>query len=237
VDAFRGGKMKCIKFVTDNFESPGIKGKLDYSNFGKIIEVENYDPPEKGQCGAGIHVIPLTDNMNFHNCIFSDKCIVLEAHEKYIIWQENNQKMRVRKVIPLYELTSETKEWEYILKNPRFAWYYAVYVDKCASDDTRKGTLSDPDFAFYYAKYIDKKPRDNTRNAVLSSLWCAYHYALEIDKIPRDDTRNAVLMDPYYAYKYACNIDKCPRDDTREACGDVPEYKGKYQIFEEKFPQ
>jgi hypothetical protein len=252
--------MYCIKFVTKDYLSPNIPyRKLDYSNFGVPIEI-NCDPADFGQCGRGIHVIPLVENANFENCLFSDKCIILDIDEDDIIYQENNGKMRVKRATPLGDFDRDHPLWDIMLKNIEFAYYYAYFIDKCAKDDTRSAVLSNPKYAYkyaknidvcarddtrsavlsdpnltyYYAEEIDQCPRDDTRNAVLSTPEYAYFYAIYIDKCAREDTRNVMLSDYYYAYNYAVNIDKCARDDTRNTVYKDPYYKKMYiQVFGE----
>jgi hypothetical protein len=94
--------MKCIKFVTENYNSPSTQfGIINYSEFGVPIEEPNCDPPERGQCAKGIHVIPIAEDAKFDNCIFTQKLICLEVAEEDIIYREGNGKMRCKKVIPL----------------------------------------------------------------------------------------------------------------------------------------
>jgi hypothetical protein len=208
--------MYCIKFVTEDYLSPNTQyQKLNYSNFGVPIEIEDCDPKEKGQCGKGIHVIPITKNANFAGCIFDVKCIVLEVNEDDIIYQKDNGKMRVKKATPLGDFDRNHSLWNVMIKNPKFAYNYALFIDQCAREDTRNAVLSSPIYAYHYAENIDKCARDDTRNAVLKNPEYTYYYAKEVDKSPKEDTRNAVLSSPVYAYYYASDIDKCARDDTR----------------------
>jgi len=252
--------MHVFKFVSKDFKSPGDYGTIKYE-FDVPVEIEDCDPPEIGQCGRGIHVLPISENVDFENCVCSNKCIWGEIDESDIIWSDNNKKMRVKKFTPRGELNRETKEfWEVLIKNFEWAYNYALHVDKQPRDDTRSAILSDPEWAFFYAHDIDKCPRDDTRNAVSHNpKWAyfyailvdecfrddtrkatlddpewAYFYALNIDRCPKDDTRNAALGDPKLAYFYALNIDKCPRDDTRQATLSDPKWAKKY---EKKFPQ
>jgi hypothetical protein len=211
--------------VTNDYLSPNKSyNQIDYSNFGVPIEIKDYDPKEKGQCAKGIHVIPIVENADFSNCLYGRKCIVLEVDESDIIYQENNGKMRVRKATPIGDFDRNHSMWNTMIKNPEFAYLYAIFIDKCAKDDTRDVVLSNPYYAYNYANDVDKCPRDDTRNAVLSNHVFAYSYAINVDKCVREDTRNAVLSDPLYAYFYARDVDQCAREDTRNAVLSNPEY-------------
>jgi hypothetical protein len=223
--------MYCIKFVTEDYLSPTrLYSKIDYSNFGVPIEVDNCDPKERGQYGKGIHVIPLVEDADSTGCPCSDKCIILEVDEKDIIYQKNNGKMRVKKATPLSDFDRNHPLWNIMLKNPEFAYLYAINVDKCANDDTRNAVLSNSYYAYLYALYADQCAREDTRNAVLSDIQYTYWYAKFIDKCGRDDTRNTVLSNDMYAYWYAKNVDQCARDDTRNAVLSNPKYAYYYAL-------
>jgi len=56
--------------------------------------------------------------------------------------------------------------------------------------------------AYWYAKYIDKKPTDETRTAACKTPQCAYWYARDIDKGPTDETRTSAYKDPDYKEIY-----------------------------------
>jgi len=51
------------------------------------------------------------------------------------------------------------------LGNPWSAYYYARYIDKKPTDETRTASCRGSDGAYWYARYIDKKPTDETRTA------------------------------------------------------------------------
>jgi hypothetical protein len=103
--------MNVVKFVTSDLKSPGGYGILDYSNFGIPIEVES-DPTEKGQCSRGINVVPLSDQINFKNVVYSRILILLEINQDDIVFQENNGKMRVKKATPIKILQEQDPEWQ-----------------------------------------------------------------------------------------------------------------------------
>jgi hypothetical protein len=120
--------MYCIKFVTNSYLSPNNQyQKIDYSNFGVPIEIENCDPADFGQCGKGIHVIPIAEDADFSSCLYSDKCIVLEVDEDDIIYRENNGKMRVKKATPIGDFNRNHPLWNTMIKNLIFAYKYALY--------------------------------------------------------------------------------------------------------------
>jgi hypothetical protein len=231
--------MLVAKFVTPDLKSPGIFEQLDYSNFGSPISIPNPDPEEYGQCARGIHVFPLTENIDFDKVIFTDTIILLHVEPEHIIFQENNGKMRVAQAIPIKQLTKQDSEWELIkkecLKTPKYAYRCALKIDQQPIDDTRNASLIDPEYAYYYARYIDRRPRNDTRNACLKDPYYAYYYARDIDKCSRDDTRNACLIDSYYALQYAKEIDKQPRDDTKLAASNDSYWNLLYEQFETEY--
>lgn len=229
--------MLCFKFVTKDYESPGHYGSLIYK-FNEPVEVDYYAPASEGQRVAGIHVMPVSENVDFDNCIFSDKCIYGEVNEEDIVWLDEKKKMRVKKFLPLGEVTRNTKEiWDILLKNPHFAYRYAFNIDKTPRDDTRNAACSDSYHAYYYAFNVDKIPRDDTRNVACGNPRYAYRYAFNLDKTPRDDTRNAVCGSPEFAYCYAREIDKAPREDTRNAACGNPYYAYYYARHIDKAPR
>jgi hypothetical protein len=212
--------MQVIKFVTKDFKSPGVYEKLDYSKFGIPIEVD-VDPKEKGQCAKGIHVVPVNEDANLENVVFTRTMILLEAAEEDIVYCESNGKMRVRKATPIRQVKKSDKEWEIIrkaaYKDPIYAYCYALDVDKKPTDETRTAACNSPECAYRYAKDVDKRPTDETRIAACQNSSYAYWYAREVYKKPTDETRTAACSDPEYAYCYARDIDEKPTDETRTA--------------------
>jgi len=88
--------------------------------------------------------------------------------------------------------------------------------------------------AYWYARYIDKKPTDETRTVACETPQCAYCYARDIDKGPTDETRTASCRGSDGAYWYARYIDKKPTDETREAANKAPYYKQEYEEWEKE---
>jgi hypothetical protein len=197
--------MQVIKFVTEDFKSPGNYRQLDYSKFGIPIEVYA-DPEEYGQCGKGIHVVPINENADLTNVIFTGTMILLEVAEEDIVYCEGNGKMRVRKATPIRQVTKVDEEWEIIRKaaycSPRFVYIYTIHVDNGPTDDTRTVACKDSRYAYFYAVNIDKGPTDETRNAVCNDPECAYWYAVEVDKKPTEETRIGASKDEYWKGQY-----------------------------------
>jgi hypothetical protein len=206
--------------VTEEFKSPGVYGKLDYSNFGIPIEVDA-DPKERGQCARGIHVVPINEDADLHNVVFTDTMILLEVAEEDIVYCEGNGKMRVRKAIPIRQIVKTDKEWEIIktvaCKASEFAYFYALYVDQKPTDETRTADCKSSGCAYMYAREIDKKPTDETRTAACYDPYYAYLYAIDVDQNPTNETRTGACQDSEYAYKYAKNVDNCSTKETRIA--------------------
>jgi hypothetical protein len=227
--------MQVIKFVTKDFKSPGRYVQLDYSNFGIPIEVEA-DPNKKGQCAKGIHVVPISENADLHNVIFTGTMILLEVAKEDIVYCEGNGKMRVRKATPIRQVVKFDKEWGIIrtaaCKEPGWAYEYAIYVDQKPTDETRIGACKLPECAYDYALYADRKPTDETRTAACKDSGYAYDYAKNVDKNPREDTRNAACNDPGCAYWYARYVDKEPTDKTRTAASKYVHWKKRYEQWE-----
>jgi hypothetical protein len=227
--------MKVIKFVTEDFKSPGYYGQLDYSKFGIPIEVE-VDPKEKGQCARGIHVVPINEDSDLTNVIFTDTMILLEVEECDIVYCEKNGKMRVRKATPIRQVKKSDKEWEIIRKtacrSPEYAYYYALNADRCITPEARTGVCKDPEYAYYYALNIDDGSTDEIRTAVCKKPLYAYWYAKDIDKKPTDETRTAACNDPGCAYKYALHVDKKPTNETRICASKDQYWKKQYELWE-----
>jgi hypothetical protein len=171
--------MKVIKFVNKDLKSPGYYEQLDYSNFGIPIEVEA-DPKENGQCGKGIHVVPISENADLENVILTGTMILLEIAEEDIVYCENNGKMRVSKAIPLRQVKKTNKEWRTIktaaCKDPKYAYNYALHADKRATDKTRTAACQSPYYAYWYAYWVDKKSTEETRTAASKSLYWGKQY-------------------------------------------------------------
>ena len=94
---------------------------------------------------------------------------------------------------------------EYFLNDPVYSYHYAIYIDKCPRDDTRKVSCKNPYYAYTYAKDVDKCPRDDTRKVACKDTKNAYWYAYVVDKCPRDDTFNSV-KGTNYEKRYLRNI-------------------------------
>jgi hypothetical protein len=231
--------MQVIKFVTEDFKSPGDYEKLDYSKFGIPIEVEA-DPKESGQCARGIHVVPINEDADFENVIFTGTMILLEVAEEDIVYCEKNGKMRVRKATPIKRVKKSDKEIRIIrtaaCKKPYNAYLYALNVDKKPTDDTRTAACNDPGCAYKYALHVDGRPKGETRTGVCNDPGYAYLYAIEVDKRSTSEIRTAVCKDPCYAYCYAIVVDKKPLDETRTAACQDSEYAYWYAVEVDKKP-
>jgi hypothetical protein len=212
--------MKVVKFVTEDFKSPGNYGQLDYSSFGIPIEI-NADSEEKGEFGRGIHVVPVNENIDLGRVIFTETMILLEVAEEDVVYSKTNGKMRVRRATPIRQLKKDDKEWKVIrlaaCRLPYYAYLYAMMVDKKSTDETRTAACKDPYYAYLYAKDVDKKPTNETRIAACKDPYYAYEYTRDVDKKPTDDTRTAACQNPKLAYSYALYVDQKPTDETRTA--------------------
>jgi hypothetical protein len=203
--------MQVVKFVTGDFKSPGLYGKLDYSKFGIPIEVEA-DLKENGQCAKGIHVIPISEDVNLENVIFTETMILLEVVEEDIVYCENNGKMRVRKATPIRQVVESDKERKIIrtaaCRVPYYAYCYAKHMDGKPTAETRTAACQDPEYAYEYARDVDQKPADETRTAACKSPHFAYEYAKDVDKCSTFETRTAARQHPVYASLYDKNVNK-----------------------------
>jgi hypothetical protein len=212
--------MQVIKFVTEDFKSPGEYRKLDYSKFGIPIEVD-VDPEDYGQCGRGIHVVPINEDADLTNVIFTGTMILLVVEECEIVYCEGNGKMRVRKATPIRQIVETDEEWGIIrtaiYRDPGYTYNYAKYVDRKPTDETRTVACQNAGYAYMYALHIDRKPTDETRTAACKDPVCAYDYARKVDKCPTDETRTAACKNSGCAYDYAREVDKKPTDETRTA--------------------
>jgi hypothetical protein len=229
--------MQVIKFVTEDFKSPGDYGKLDYSGFGIPIEVE-VDPKESGQCARGIHVVPISEDVDFENVIFTDTMILLEVAEEDIVYCEKNGKMRVRKATPIRQVVESDEEWKTIrtiaCKNPLYACCYARGIDKKPTDETRTAACKDSHYAYMYAIYVDQKPTDETRTAACKDPGYAYDYAKDVDKKPTAETRTAACKSTLYAYWYARYVDQKPTEETRIGASKNGYLKEQYEHWEKE---
>jgi hypothetical protein len=197
--------MQVIKFVTKDFKSPGYCGQLDYSKFRIPIEVEA-DPKERGQCARGIHVVPINENADLTNVLFTDTMILLEVEEEDIVYCENNGKMRVRKATPIRQVVESDKEMGIIrtaaCKEPGWAYFYALHIDNGATDETRTAVCNAPQYAYWYALCIYEGATDETRTAACKSPELAYWYAREVDQKPTKETRIGASKDAHWKKRY-----------------------------------
>jgi hypothetical protein len=227
--------MQVIKFVTKDFKSPGRYGKLDYSKFGIQIEVET-DSKEHGQCARGIHVVPINEDADLENVVFTETMILLEVAEEDIVYCEDNGKMRVRKATPIRQVRKSDKEWKIIRKSackkPYYAYMYARDVDNGSTDETRIAVCKNSGYAYCYADEVDQNPTEETRTAACKDSECAYLYARDIDKKPTKETRTAACKSPFYAYYYALHVDKKPTKETRTAASKDECSKKQYEKWE-----
>lgn len=202
--------MLYAKFVKKDGTSPGAFGSINYLPFGKVVEVDAADVSE-GHCAAGIHAIPLQENIEFTKVIFTQRMIILSAEPGDVVFQEGNGKVRLKKVTSLRDATE----------------------DECAM--VRNATLRNPNISYSYASKVDNTPRNEARECACVSAKHAYDYALNIDRSPHEETRDAVLGDPKISFQYAMYIDKCPRDDTRKSALKDPISAYRYVRFLDKF--
>jgi hypothetical protein len=222
--------MQVIKFVTKDFKSPGSYEQLDCSNFGIPIEAAA-DPKEKG-----IYVIPINEDVDLEDVLFTGTMILLEVAEEDIVYCEHNETMSVRKATPIRQIVESDKEWKIIrtaaCKNPEWAYDYAIGADKGATDETRTAACNKPEWAYMYSLYVDQKPTNKTRTAACKYSEWAYKYAVYVDKSPTKETRTAACKDPVYAYCYARDIDKKPTDETRTAASKSLYWGNQYKQWE-----
>jgi len=91
-----------------------------------------------------------------------------------------------------------------------------------------------PRYAYNYALNIDRCPHEETRVFACKDSYYAYLYAKEVDKCPHEETRNAVCRDSLHAFLYARDIDKCPMEETWLAVIGT-EFEEKYRKFFDRF--
>jgi hypothetical protein len=217
-----------FKFVTDQFLSPTISHiPLDYSGpYPKVIEEPNYDPESKGQCAAGIHVIPFVEKPDFTNVLFHERAVIGTVEEEDVIYSGGDGKMRVKKFTVVREASREEMRayLPVIAENwSDFQCFISKFCHALPDDEARDIVcrFGNAHTVAWYALQIDKEPRDDTRQAACSNGMAAFSYAVCVDQKPRDDTRTAACKSPSSAYDYACRVDGCPRSDTRKAaCAD-----------------
>jgi hypothetical protein len=89
--------------------------------------------------------------------------------------------------------------------------------------------------AYWYARYVDKSPTEETRTVACKDSECACYYALYVDKKSTDETRTAACKDPCYAFHYAYYVDNKPTDETRTAAYKNSYQEKQYQRFEKEY--
>jgi len=94
--------------------------------------------------------------------------------------------------------------------------------------------LVDPSIAFRYALHVDMCPHDLTRKIACGSPAWAQCYAESVDKVPRGDTRNASCKDPKWAYLYAILAEGCWHYETWNAVQKDPYWKDQYERWVKK---
>ena len=111
----------------------------------------------------------------------------------------------IKKEILLRVMSEGDLSWEYIKTLPK--------------DDSLRTFMCElgSKYAYDYAIDVDKSPHEETRKSSSRSSFRAYQYAYWVDKSPRDDTRKAACGDPYGAYRYAYDVDKSSHEETRKA--------------------
>ena len=79
--------------------------------------------------------------------------------------------VKVRKAYVISDIDIKKYKKEF-LKDPLWAYYYALNIDVKPSKQTRDAACKDPYYAYTYAKFIDVKPSKRTReSAYKDSLW------------------------------------------------------------------
>jgi hypothetical protein len=204
--------MLVAKFVDNNYK---------YDNFGISIEKE-------------MLVLPINEDVDINRMRLDEKAILLEISEKNIVDCQRNTYFYVNEAIPIRYLNDEELS---IIRNaacqyPKYAYKYALYVDKKPTNETKSAACKNPYYAYRYAYYIDKKPTNETRNAACNDPYYAYYYAVYVDQKPTDETRTAACQYPEFAYMYALEIDKKPTDETRSAVSKIQYYKEQYAKWE-----
>jgi hypothetical protein len=211
--------MLVAKFVDDNY----LFDNISYDNFGTPIEED-------------ILVLPINENVDIKPMILKEKAILLEISEENIVKCKRNSSFYVNKAIPIRFLNDEELS---ILRTaacqtPCCAYYYAYYVDKKPTNETRSAAIQHPEYAYNYALDVDKKPTNETRTNACQNPGYAYWYAFYVDQKPIDETRSASCQDPFFAYLYAYSVDHKPTDETRTNASKNQFYKKQYAKWEKK---
>jgi hypothetical protein len=212
--------MLVAKFVDNDY----ICNKTKFSNFGMSIEKD-------------ILVLPINEEVEIAPMGLKGKAILLEISEEDIVDCKRNNSFHVNKAIPIRNLNDD--ELSIIrtaaCKDPYYAYWYAIDVDKKPTNETRFSACQDPKYVYKYALYVDKKPTNKTRNAACQSPEYAYWYALYVDKNPTPETKLSACQSPKYAYWYALYVDKSPTQETKAAASKDQYYKREYERWEKNY--
>jgi hypothetical protein len=153
--------MRVVKFLTKEGKATSddwLHEHLDYFSFGVQLEaVANSN---------GIRVVPIKNDIDLSGVVLTKTMLLLEVDETDITYCDNNGNMRVRKAVPIRQITKADKEWGIIrsaaCRNPWFSYEFAHSVDEESNYETRNSASKMPEFAYLYAVYVDKRPIEDT---------------------------------------------------------------------------
>lgn len=140
-----------------------------------------------------------------------DKNAVPTIDEVRMLW--NAVKDHGAIIAALYAYAVKTKRrWSeaepYVLKDPKYAYYYARYVIKGPWPEAEPCVLKDPWYAYLYARSVIEKRWPEAEQYVSKDPGLAVQYARDVIKGPWPEIEPYVLKDPKLILEYAVNVIK-----------------------------
>ena len=97
---------------------------------------------------------------------------------------------------------------------------YDIRYDLPKDDELRTFVCSlGPKYAYTYAVHVDREYHEETKKAIMGDYHTVFAYAQELGS--KDDLRTFVVEfgNPWNSYEYATLVDKKPHDKTRKGAG------------------
>ena len=146
-----------------------------YSNLSQFeypkegwVEAKDWNP--KPKCMGGLHALRVGDVLGY---LVGDTWQIFTDYEDLVVIDDDHVKVRKAYVIS------------------------DIDISKCKEE-----FLKYPYWAYYYAAFVKRKPSKETRDAACNTSHLAYCYALNADKKPLKQTREAARKDPYWRNEY-----------------------------------
>jgi len=96
----------------------------------------------------------------------------------------------------------------YIVKDPKWAYLYALNVLKCRWPEAERYIMKDPKWAYFYASLVLKRRWPKAEPYIMKDPWWAYRYTADVLNRRWPEAEPYIMKDPgtWAEYKQVFNL-------------------------------